>query len=537
MEVFTEEKCCKYCEEKIEICISEGLECTECRKQVHLKCLKRGSVPGGLYGDVFFSLTCQECSTDEMELFTRMKLSWLQVIVLVLFHLQNKSPGLARKGFFHWRHHVAKFIDKNWEIIFTSDVKRKKKWTGTIAGTLSHFSNYIFLSGTSVVNETAFWTLMYPKLTPFAISSIYSVMAVEKQQLKNKKEKVSSDADLFNNTIFTCMKNVDLLQIFSSVQIVSDVKEDSNNTIIDMECNQKDLKPKNSKRISVQPQFETSSKKMMKLVSSTAAFSNDLATNFKPLDQPEKTDDIISNATKEDITVKEFVKLLDPFCHYNTSLNNISRMKGLTLHAKLTGGIRPELILSPYSEIYLKPYIRRDTETFPVWLKLMAEVQLAGNKNDKQYHLPPRGPIDYTYIQPQHIPAINSICNQFFWPGIDLTETLQYPDFSCVVLYKRLIIGFAFLVPDVNYTENYLSFIFTRPYWRNCGIAKFMIYHLIQTSLGRDITVHVSINNPALLLYQKFGFKVENVVLGFYDKYLRSDVNDSKDAFFCRLER
>ncbi|KAK9759320.1 Acetyltransferase (GNAT) family [Popillia japonica] len=82
-----------------------------------------------------------------------------------------------------------------------------------------------------------------------------------------------------------------------------------------------------------------------------------------------------------------------------------------------------------------------------------------------------------------------------------------------------------------------MSFIFTRPGWRNAGIGKFMIYHLIQTSLGKDITLHVSINNPALFLYQKFGFKVESVVLDFYDKYLRRDTHESKHAFFCRLER
>lgn len=137
-----------------------------------------------------------------------------------------------------------------------------------------------------------------------------------------------------------------------------------------------------------------------------------------------------------------------------------------------------------------------------------------------------------------------------------VTETLQYPDFSCVVLYKRLIIAFAFLVPNVTHTENYLSFMFTRPYWRNCGIATFMMYHLIQvgcnnvmsfmnvtyitilqTSFGKDITLHVSIDNPALFLYQKFGFKVETVVLDFYDKFYRSDVKESKHAFLCRLER
>lgn len=99
-------------------------------------------------------------------------------------------------------------------------------------------------------------------------------------------------------------------------------------------------------------------------------------------------------------------------------------MKGITLQNKLTGGIRQDLILSPYSGMHLKPYIRRDAETFPSWLKLMAEIQLAANSSNADYILPPRAPLDYTYVQPEHIPAINSLCNQFFWPGIDRKKFL-----------------------------------------------------------------------------------------------------------------
>ena len=63
-----------------------------------------------------------------------------------------------------------------------------------------------------------------------------------------------------------------------------------------------------------------------------------------------------------------------------------------------------------------------------------------------------------------------------------VSECLQYPDFSCVVLYKKLIVGFAFLVPDVSVNEAYVSFIFTRPEWRKAGIGSFMLYHLIQVN-------------------------------------------------------
>ena len=46
--------------------------------------------------------------------------------------------------------------------------------------------------------------------------------------------------------------------------------------------------------------------------------------------------------------------------------------------------------------------------------------------------------------------------------------------------YRKFVIGFAFLVPDVKYNEAYISFIFTHPEWRGAGIATFMLYHLIQ---------------------------------------------------------
>ena len=68
--------------------------------------------------------------------------------------------------------------------------------------------------------------------------------------------------------------------------------------------------------------------------------------------------------------------------------------------------------------------------------------------------------IDYCYVQPNNIPALNFLCTEFFWPGIDLTESLENSELSCVVLYQKLLIGFAFIVPDVNYNEAYLSFLY-----------------------------------------------------------------------------
>ncbi|XP_053567968.1 cysteine-rich protein 2-binding protein isoform X1 [Bombina bombina] len=194
-------------------------------------------------------------------------------------------------------------------------------------------------------------------------------------------------------------------------------------------------------------------------------------------------------------------------------------------------------IISPYTSRVLKPYIRRDYETKPYKLQLLAQIRAYPHRNDASWDPGPEAPIDYCYVRPCHIPTINSICQEFFWPGTDLSECLQYPDFSVVVLYKKVIIAFGFMVPDVKYNEAYISFLFVHPEWRRAGIATFMIYHLIQTCMGKDVTLHVSANNFAMLLYQKFGFKTEEYILDFYDKYFPLDSKECKHAFFLRLRR
>lgn len=76
-----------------------------------------------------------------------------------------------------------------------------------------------------------------------------------------------------------------------------------------------------------------------------------------------------------------------------------------------------------------------------------------------------------------------------------------------------------------------------RPGWQRAGIASFMLYHLTQTCIGKDITLHVAADNPAICLYQKFGFKIQELILDFYDKYLPYDSMQSRHGFLLRLER
>ncbi|TMS23608.1 Cysteine-rich protein 2-binding protein [Larimichthys crocea] len=200
-------------------------------------------------------------------------------------------------------------------------------------------------------------------------------------------------------------------------------------------------------------------------------------------------------------------------------------------------GSLDQSIKSPYTSRILKPYIRRDYESRPVKLRLLAEIRAYSHRKDPDWVPEPNAPIDYCYVRPNHIPSVNAMCHDSFWPGVDLSECLQYPDFSVVVLYKKVVVGFGFMVPDVKYNEAYISFLLVHPEWRRAGIGTFMIYHLIQTCMGKDVTLHVSASNPAMLLYQKFGFKAEEYILDFYDKYYPVDSTECRHAFFLRLRR
>ncbi|CAH2103009.1 unnamed protein product [Euphydryas editha] len=231
-----------------------------------------------------------------------------------------------------------------------------------------------------------------------------------------------------------------------------------------------------------------------------------------PMFDLDKTVKLLGGYVTEDPrVVMNTERVLDRFQRSYLIDNLCGTISSTNYGTLLLSHIEPTVFRSAYSGTILKPYIRRDATTTPTWLKLMDELLRRTNRHIKDYEPPPRATIDYSYVRPQHIAAVNSLCAQFFWPGIDLTEALQYPEFSCVVSYKRLALGCAFLVPDAG-AAAYVSFVLVRPEWRRARLAAFMLYHLLQTCPDKDVTLHVSPTNPAIFLYQKFGFKVSIVL-------------------------
>ncbi|XP_038207812.1 cysteine-rich protein 2-binding protein [Zerene cesonia] len=217
-------------------------------------------------------------------------------------------------------------------------------------------------------------------------------------------------------------------------------------------------------------------------------------------------------------TITNPERVLDRF-QRSYLLDNLSGTVASTNYGTvLLSNIEPAPFRSAYSGATLRPYIRRDRETSPLWLRLMDELLRRTHRHEPNYTPPPRGTIDYSYVRPQHIAAVNRLCAQYFWPGIDLTESLQYPEFSCVVTYRRVVVACAFLVPDAGAQRAYISFVLARPEWRRAGIASFMLYHLLQHVLFVCL-------------------QVEELIQDFYEKYYDIDYKGCRHALFLRLVR
>ncbi|KAJ2728665.1 hypothetical protein H4R23_003602 [Coemansia sp. Cherry 401B] len=204
--------------------------------------------------------------------------------------------------------------------------------------------------------------------------------------------------------------------------------------------------------------------------------------------------------------------------------------------------------ISPFHGRLLRPFIWRDSRAMAAgggqgqraelpMLRVLRAIRGREHRMFAARGMPPvaqadHETIDYVHFQQAHVAQVNGLLGRTFWPHIDVSEALQYPEFSVVALYGRRVIGCAFLTPDA-----YLTYIAVAAGWEGGGIAKYMVYHLTQTVPTKDVTLHVSATNVAMLLYQRLGFKPETYAAGFYRAYLPAASRECPNAFFMRLRR
>ncbi|KLO19093.1 hypothetical protein SCHPADRAFT_818852, partial [Schizopora paradoxa] len=145
-------------------------------------------------------------------------------------------------------------------------------------------------------------------------------------------------------------------------------------------------------------------------------------------------------------------------------------------------------------------------------------------------------PIDYQRLQTEHLPQLHDLLSRTFWPGINVEDALQFSPERCTIVatYKHLVVGAALLSSP---NETYITYLVVRSGWEGSQVATKMLYLLLQQSPQQDVLLHVSANNPAMLLYNRFGFKAEEFIVGFYEEYMDRESRASKNAFRLRLRR
>lgn len=457
------------------------------------------------------------------------------IVVISLYNLSIQSAGTGCHGYFHFSSHIANFIEKNWRKFFPKESKRKRKnLLGTIAGVLSQNSPETFTSGQDIVGSIGWWKLSH-KWTPNEYEKFLS-------QSKMKRDKVDADQEEteVKRARLIDEDNVNLENCFLDTE--DDLLDDLNKlqeelcSVKPEETIVKEERTTDVKRVSalkktdvdtMSPSDEEKTYRKLKKIIETEDFHKAeipswIRRYFDKLSVRKSKTELAINSNELEKKNEKIPTLLDKYCSSSTNLH----------HSLLAGPACHDLFQSPYTNQILHPFIYRDKKIFPRWLKLMSELKFTVNGEP-----PERSTIDFCFVKPQHIPAVNSLLQSTFWPGIDMSDSLSYPDFTIVALYKKLVVGCAFLVPDACHNEAYISFLAVRHGWDRSGIGSFMLYHLTQTSHGKDITLHVSASNSAVCLYQKFGFKTEELALDFYEKFLPVDSPHSPHALLLRLTR
>lgn len=219
--------------------------------------------------------------------------------------------------------------------------------------------------------------------------------------------------------------------------------------------------------------------------------------------------------------------LRDPGLSFRAKLDGVSSLEGY-----------PFAIESPYSGTRLPAYVSRETARLPPRLALLHAIR---DRAGAAVGPPSLGPVDIMHLRREHVAQLNRLLQRFFWPAVDISESLGWPEFSLVLMYRKLVVGCALCTP-----EGYLSYLFVHPDFRQTGLATRLLYHLVrQLPASRDVTAHVAAGNPAMMLYQRFGFKPEEFIVDFYaGRFRQPGLSENalpepaeRNALFLRLRR
>ena len=564
------------------------LECQKCHDYFHLPCL-RGDRPPVLLGDQLFYFTCGLCDPLGLEHCFRPNLQWVHIIHLALYNLTVAEGG--RKGFFRWNDDICGFIQQNWSRLMPQR-KKTQSWHSTVAGILSVNCPAVFQSGQKQFGEHGWWALQkvappdarlilqavdgregrgMTKRTPLSTAIPETTAKKQKtvgspvpeaakpkqrpsQSIKveqvqqsippspSSQPSIKTEPPPISHAPLTMRQEAVLLDHLTRYQQGPAPSNPRVNRLV------RKLKVRRAQRDHGLDPFNLD-ECLSAILATTMKYTLDETKPFS-----EQVVPVVGVSPKQLTAPPSAANYEDPptWGGGNEHLDRITLIPVLSRalasevslfeHFLVGAPDMPTSITSPYTTRVLKPFIFRSTELRPTKVLVMEELVskvrergVMGGARDLP--LPyTQHPLDLCYFQPHHLPAVNSLVSHFFWP-VDLTECLQYPDFTVVAMYGKLLVGCGFMTPDVKVNEAYISFLVVHPDFTGAGIAKLMLYHLIQTCLGKDVTLHVSVDNPAMVLYQRFGFKAESYCLDFYEKYFPPSHYLSKHAYHMRLRK
>lgn len=96
---------------------------------------------------------------------------------------------------------------------------------------------------------------------------------------------------------------------------------------------------------------------------------------------------------------------------------------------------------------------------------------------------------------------------------------MEYPDLTALCMHNQLIVGAGLMNPD-----GYIAYLGVHPEWRSSGIATQILSILAGRAclrLNEDPTIHVAVDNhPALLMYQRAGFRIEHLLKDHFTAHL-----------------
>lgn len=560
-----------------EIDVLSMIPCNVCKRYFHQDCFKSKRF-STLVGDRFISLDCENCSA-ESEKVSRRPFTWPSAVCLALYNLQMNGTN-GKMGYFQWREQVCRFIEERWTQFFP-DRKKAPKWQGAVACTLSTSAGVTFQSGVIDLGEPGWWKLInnVPPDPNVAISQKPKKRRVPAEDLHpvvelgpRIRKRVLPDGVYQNypprdskprvdDHDVTCLSPNTTAKAAEPVPPSNEGGEVSNESSMDCpddaesagEGSPADARdspiPEKSlpigrlcqhdeeKLLDALECFSESvgsvSPKQMRLLNKLRVRRLKRDRGLTPFD----LDSVCTRLSKQSRDSDH--EVLDRFVHTNviSTPRIVDSQEKFSVKLLGSNAAFTELgFRSPYTHRDLKPYIFRDHDADYPRIQLMKEIcshRLVANGERTEYSVKS---VDFVYIRPHHVAVVNSICRSFFWEGIDMSDQLNYPEFSVVALYGKIVIGFAFMAPLEKCNDAYLSFLWTHPHFRRKGLARFMLYHLTQSCAGKDITLHTAATNPAVFLYQKFKFRVEKFCLNFYEKYLPGSSKECKHALFMRLK-